>query len=100
NVTVDDVRGLMESIVAGTSLAGFFAPGDAIVSAAGGGETVPLSAAGPTPAPTIPTPSLPPLPSPLPTPTVTPAPSTPAPAATPSPALSPAAAGETASPSS
>ncbi|WP_406674086.1 hypothetical protein WBK31_39685 [Nonomuraea sp. N2-4H] len=99
-VTTDDVRGLMESIVAGTSLAGFFAPGDAIESATAGeiesaaaGEAVPLSAAGPTPLPPVPSPSLPPLPFPTPT-------ATPSPTVTPPPALSPAAAGEPATPSS
>ncbi|MET8864162.1 hypothetical protein ABZW11_14545 [Nonomuraea sp. NPDC004580] len=93
-VTADDIRALMESIVAGSSLQGFFAPGNAAeaageaageTAAEAAGETAaegtPLSAAGPT---LPPIPNLPPLPWPFPSPSVTPAPGTsPASAATP-----------------
>ncbi|MEV4471840.1 hypothetical protein ACFFR3_17920 [Nonomuraea salmonea] len=89
-VTADDIRALMESIVAGSSLQGFFAPGneaeaagEAAAGAAAGAaaEGTPLSAAGPT---LPPIPNLPPLPWPFPSPSVTPSPGTsPAAAATP-----------------
>ncbi|MEV4803484.1 hypothetical protein AB0K18_26060 [Nonomuraea sp. NPDC049421] len=81
-VTADDIRALMESIVAGSSLQGFFAPGNAAEAAGeAAAEGTPLSAAGPT---LPPIPNLPPLPWPFPSPSATPAPGTsPAAAASP-----------------